>query len=177
MLSAVGSGGLWRPVTPVLLPCVGMPAEHESVLVDGVPIDIEIAPLIEALWARGIDTLNSCQDNTEDLYVWIEFASPVDASAFLTAVVGRASGWRSLYRRALREVDVPGGEWRYNLHPTNRGVEFVIEGDEVREHRVGPNAIDFSISIRFPRTDLATVLERLLASPPLDLQGPRPHSQ
>ena len=37
--------------------------DHPTVLVDGVPIDVEIAPLIKSLWERGIETLNSCQDN------------------------------------------------------------------------------------------------------------------
>jgi hypothetical protein len=41
-------------------------AQHDSVLIVGVPIDVEIAPLIEALWERGIETLNSCQDNGDN---------------------------------------------------------------------------------------------------------------
>jgi hypothetical protein len=143
-----------------------MPLNHATVLVEGVPIDADIAPLIEALWARGIETLNSCQDNTEDHYVWIEFASPLDASGFLNNVVGRASGWRSMYRRAMLEFDVSGGEWRYAIHPMNLGIEQTLVGDEVRERRIGPNDIDFSVSIRFPRTDLPTVMQRVLASRP-----------
>jgi hypothetical protein len=55
------------------------------VLVTGVPIDVEIAPLTEALWERGIETLNSCQDNGDNHQVWIEFATPDDASRFLNA--------------------------------------------------------------------------------------------
>jgi hypothetical protein len=143
-----------------------MPFDHPTVLVDGVAIDVEIAPLIEALWARGIETLNSCQDNTDDHYVWVEFASPLDASAFLNNVVGRASGWRSMYRRAMLEFEVPGGEWRYAIHPLNLGIEQTLLGDEMHERRIGPNDIDFSVSIRFPRGDLATVTRRLLASRP-----------
>src|SRR5256885_17250267 len=66
---------------------------HATVLVDGVPIDAEIAPLIEALWARGLETLNSCQDNGDEHWVWVEFATAADASLFLNAVLGRLGGW------------------------------------------------------------------------------------
>jgi hypothetical protein len=149
-----------------------MPFDHSTVLVEGVPIDADIAPLIEALWARGIETRNSCQDNTDDHYVWIEFASPLDASGFLNNVVGRASGWRSMYRRAMLEFDVPGGEWRYAIHPMNLGIEQTLVGDEVHERRIGPNDIDFSVSIRFPRSDLPTVMQRLLASRPQPMLSP-----
>ena len=40
--------------------------DHATVLVDGVAIDVEIAPLIKVLWERGIETLNSCQDNGDN---------------------------------------------------------------------------------------------------------------
>ncbi len=140
--------------------------DHPTVLVDGVPIDVEIAPLIEALWERGIDTLNSCQDNGENHSVWIEFASPPDASNFLNIVIGRLGDYRTLYGRALgTTMDTPDA-WTYAVLPMNYGIEESIVDDEVRERRIGQNDVDFFISIRFPRRDLAVVLRRLQASPP-----------
>jgi hypothetical protein len=141
---------------------------HPSVLLDGVPIDVEIAPLIRALWDRGIETSNSCQDNTDDHFVWVEFASAADASAFLDIVVGsRIGGWRSLYRRAMADVHDVNGTWRYAVNPVNFGVDEDIIDDEVHERRIGPNDIDFFVSIRFPKRDLAAILRRLRARPAL----------
>ena len=39
--------------------------EHEG---RSIPIDVGIAPLIEALWARGIQTTGSCQDWDADVF-------------------------------------------------------------------------------------------------------------
>lgn len=41
----------------------GDPCEspHETVVIDEIPLDSKIAPLIEFLWSNGIQTLNSCQ--------------------------------------------------------------------------------------------------------------------
>jgi hypothetical protein len=136
-------------------------AEHDTVLIQGIPIDVEIAPLIEALWLRDIDTLNSCQNNGDNHQVWIEFATPFDASRFLNAVVGRLGDFRTLYGRAMgTTMDTPD-VWTYAAHPWNYGIEESIIDDEVHERRIGPNEVDFSISIRFPRRDLAPVLRRL----------------
>jgi hypothetical protein len=137
-------------------------SEHDTVLVDGVPIDYEIAPLIEALWERGIDTLNSCQDNGPGHKVWIEFATAYDAMRFLNAVIGRLGDYRTLYGRAMgTTMDTPGA-WTYAVLPHNYGIEELIIDDELEERRIGPNDVDFAISIRFPRRDLAPVLKRLL---------------
>jgi hypothetical protein len=50
---------------------------------DEVEIDIEIVPLIRALWALGLETMNCCQDNHG--YIWIEFP-PDHAQVFMNAV-------------------------------------------------------------------------------------------
>ena len=155
---------------PVLLAppdqSVNFDGEHPTVLVDDVPIDEDIAPLIEALWQRGIETLNSCQDNGDNHWVWIEFATPLDASKFLNAAIGRFGDHRTLYGRAMgTSMDTPDA-WTYQVFPMNYGIEESIVDDEVQERRIGPNDVDFSISIRFPRRDLSTVLRRLMASPP-----------
>jgi hypothetical protein len=140
--------------------------QHPTVLVDGVAIDVEIAPLVEAIWNLDIETLNSCQDNGDNHYVWLEFATPYDASRFLNAVIGRLGDHRTLYGRAMgTTMDTPD-VWSYAVLPTNYGIEESLINDAVHEHRIGPNDVDFSISIRFPRRDLPAVLRRLQASPP-----------
>ena len=140
--------------------------DHATVLVDGVAIDVEIAPLIKVLWERGIETLNSCQDSGDNHWVWIEFATPLDASKFLNAAIGRFGDHRTLYGRAMgTSMDTPDA-WTYQVFPVNYGIEESIVDDEVQERRIGPNDVDFSISIRFPRRDMSTVLRHLTASPP-----------
>ena len=130
-------------------------------LIDGVPIDADIAPLITALWKSGIDTLNSCQDNGPDHQVWIEFATAYDASRFLNAVIGRFGNDRTVYGRAMgTAMDTPDA-WTYAVFPHNFGIDEQIIDDELVERRIGPNDVDFSISIRFPRRDFAPILRRL----------------
>ncbi len=139
---------------------------HPTLLIDGVAIDVEIAPLIKALWDSGIETFNSCQDNGDEHCIWIEFATPADASKFLNAVIGRLGNDRTLYGRAMgTAMDTPDA-WTYQVFPMNYGIEESILDDEVEERRIGPNDVDFAISIRFPRRDLPVVLRRLTASLP-----------
>src|SRR4051812_11598389 len=51
----------------------------------GVEIDVDIAPLIEALWQLGVRTVESCQESQPG-FVWIAFANAADALDFLRAV-------------------------------------------------------------------------------------------
>jgi hypothetical protein len=98
--------------------------------------------------------------------VWIEFATPYDASRFLNVVIGRRGDYRTLFGRAMgTTMDTPD-VWTYAICPTNYGIDELIVDDEVDEHRIGPNEIDFFVSIRFPRRDLPAVLRRLTATPP-----------
>lgn len=58
-----------------------------------VDIDAGMAPLIEALWAAGMGTLNSCQDRSEEAtpkpgIAWIQFASAGSFETFLDVVQG-----------------------------------------------------------------------------------------
>src|SRR5437773_4458721 len=71
--------------------------EHPTVELEGVAIDVEIAPLIELLWDLNIDTMNSCQNNHGR--VWLEFASPPDAEMFLNTVATYEDDIDSLYNR------------------------------------------------------------------------------
>jgi hypothetical protein len=142
-------------------------------------IDEELAPLILALWQAGIDTVNCCQENFPGI-AWIEFLSTHDAKEFLDRVAvypdeedyRRANGPETLYDRVIGRGSE--GDWRYDLHPFDFGVDEEIVNDEVVETCIGPADFEFSVSIRFPRTDIPLILERLsggdalfsLTSPP-----------
>src|SRR3954454_20098625 len=50
----------------------GMEHHHDYIELEHngqtIPIDVGIAPVIEALWARGIETTGSCEDWTADVF-------------------------------------------------------------------------------------------------------------
>jgi hypothetical protein len=127
-------------------------------------VDKGLAPLILALWKLDIDTCNSCQENMPGI-AWIEFLTSMDAEEFLNIVAvhpeefDAAPSCETMYDRIVgcgTEDD-----WQYDAHAFNYGVDEEIVGDEVGETPIGPTDFGFSISIRFPRTDLPLIQERL----------------
>src|SRR5262249_2367180 len=114
-------------------------------------VDEELAPLILALWHADLDTCNSCQENFPGI-TWIEFTTPEDAMQFLDLVADYPKGRRS--RRTLYSRIVgcgSDGDWQYDIHPHNWGVEQDVVGDKVVETCIGLPDFDFSVSIRFPK--------------------------
>jgi hypothetical protein len=140
---------------------VGRPHPTVSVEAPGqgmIGIDVDIAPLLELLWARGVETVQSCQESMPGM-VWIAFEAPDHAMAFLKAVgldeqaVAEADfdDYDSFVVRALNpEIASPGGscgplsswEWRWSALPI-------------------PGAETFAIAVDFPRADLPELLNRL----------------
>ncbi len=63
---------------------------HPTVFVKWVDseaqVDVLLAPLILALWKKGIRTHASCQDEDRKGTVWIRFPSGIDALAFVKFV-------------------------------------------------------------------------------------------
>jgi hypothetical protein len=103
----------------------------------------------------------SCQEN-EPGVVWIMFSSVQDAERFLPVVFtddGSEQDQFDLWGRALHWSDGSAngpGTWEWTI-----GVDY-----EERGRRPGParGPIDpyFSVSVRFPQSDLPTLRERLL---------------
>ena len=144
-------------------------AMHKTVLVrwgeDEAQIDVEIAPLIREIWKAGVFTRNSCQEDRPG-WVWIEFGNAFEAERFLNivAVYDRESG--SLYNRIRQAWGTCDGEsddaWEYDAHPWDLAVKReLIDDDYIEEFCEGPSEFFFRFSIRFPRTDLPKVLERV----------------
>ncbi len=142
---------------------IGAGRRHATVPVEApglglIDIDVDIAPLLERLWARGVETVQSCQESMPGM-VWIAFEAPEHAMAFLEAVgldeqaVAEADfdDFDSFVVRALNpEIASPGGscgplsswEWRWSALPV-------------------PGAGTFAIAVDFPRADLPELLSRL----------------
>ena len=138
-------------------------------------VDEEMAPLILALWRAGIATRLSCQENQPGI-AWIAFATPEDARKFLNRVavypdpadlregdgrtyVGNVPFWETLYGRITGCGDE--GNWDYRVWVDDFGVSEELVGDELGTTHVGPADFEFNVSIRFPRTDMPLILERL----------------
>jgi hypothetical protein len=127
-------------------------------------IDLEIAPLIEQIWIAGIETYMSCQEDGWGK-VWIAFHELEDLVRFLNAVAEYQSGPDTLYNRMnpnLRCED-PDLEWIYDMHPDDLAF---LEGDPCGEESTEPRYegspdFFFTFSVRFPPSDLPTVLERM----------------
>jgi hypothetical protein len=128
-------------------------------------VDVEIAPLIKELWRAGVDTVMSCQDNTAGR-VWIQFFSSQSLERFLNIVGEYEEGEGSLYDRIQSADDCTTrpdrGGWWYSLCPSD------VACDEEDDHDEEAGADEWlepqfaaCLSVRFPRADLPTVLQRL----------------
>lgn len=148
-----------------------MNTEHKQVLVKhdliSLVVDEGIAPLFERLLRLNIKTLNSCEDNVPSGWIWIEFLSAYQAERFLNIVAKYSGETKSLYNKICQSWSVGANNWddenfwKYTANPTDYGVEKSIEEDCVVETFKNPGLIRLAISIRFPKTDLAEVLENL----------------
>src|SRR5215469_241505 len=165
--------------TPGATPVRGPLATHQQARVAWqgreAEVDEELAPLIQALWKAGIDTLLSCQENRPGV-AWICFPTARDAKNFLDAVavypdrkdlrtvggrlyVGDVPFWETLYGRITGcGTD---GDWQYDVNVDNWGVDEDLVNGEVVQTCIGPADFEFSVSVRFPRTDLPLILDRL----------------
>lgn len=131
-------------------------------------IDEGIAPLIEELWKADIETFNSCQENKPGI-IWIQFASPEDASRSLDIVAQYEDGVDTLYNRAriawapFDDKDMTAPFWEYAILPEDMAMveEYDENEDLIEESHMGKPCFTFSVSIRFPVADYAVILERM----------------
>ena len=119
-----------------------------------VSIDEKIVDLIKAIWAKGIDTINSCQKN-EGL-IWIEFATVFDAERFINILR------KPLYDMPFDYADwffsrIEGGEGDY-LKPWKHTANIWDFGEVIDDTYYNKQPEFFSISTRFPVEDYKRVL-------------------
>lgn len=111
-------------------------------------MDVDLADVIAALWARGIDTEQSCQEHRPGT-VWVAFPTADDALAFCRAVGLDDEADDDLTYRALApDVASPDStrplawEWDWSAKPE-------------------PSLDAVAVAVEFPRSDLPAVRERL----------------
>lgn len=89
---------------------------HPQVDVNGVLVDEGMAPLLCAMWARGIKTCLSCQENKPGI-AWIAFLTPQDVRKFHDTALEKASP--DLTSAILRQSSNPPhpykGFWDYTF--------------------------------------------------------------
>lgn len=141
-----------------------MPRNHRQVTVSAngmtADVDEDLAGLIPALWKADILTVMSCQDNVPAGYVWLMFASAIDAEMFVDMVVqGFDEELDSLWSRAYGENDLEG-DWFMRVGPRDDFAYLEDVGDDdVRWVSEGRPRCRLEVSVRFPRTDLLAVLQ------------------
>jgi hypothetical protein len=127
-------------------------------------IDKGIAPLIHELWKAGLLTFNSCEENRPG-WMWIRFAHVAAAEKFLDIVARYEEGMDTLYNR-IRGWWQPdegklSGRWEYDALLVDLAVEETERDGDIEELCAGPSDFVFSLSVRFPRSDFPTLLERM----------------
>ena len=131
-------------------------------------IDEKIAPLIKLIWQSGIYTLNCCENNVPEDWVWIEFMSVDDAELFLNLVARYSDDMdNSMYHRIRNVWDAQESmQWKYQVHLDDLGVDFSIDDndDSYKETFSGEHTFNFTMSVRFPQSDLPEVFKNLKES-------------
>jgi hypothetical protein len=149
---------------------------HKQVLVEvgdmAAEVDEGLAPLIRELWRAGIHTTMSCQENRPGI-AWIQFASAPDAEEFLSMVGEYEDGIDSLYSRINPRclplcpehcAELEAKLWEYDVFAEDFGLEEDIDddGNSVEEWHNGDTYFNLFVSIRFPVTDIPTLVERMV---------------
>lgn len=132
---------------------------------DGISgdIDLKIVPLIKKLWELGLETINSCEDNVPEGWVWIQFASPYEATKFLDIVAKYNEDSDSMYNRIRQAWESSDDSlfWKYDVLPVDCGVEETLVDEEIEEKFTGKSDFVFTFSIRFPQSDLKEIMKNL----------------
>ena len=67
---------------------------HKTIDLNGIPIDINIADLIQLLWDKGYITSGCCESAYKDL-VWIQFTGKTEAINFVSHLFEVSEGFQN----------------------------------------------------------------------------------
>lgn len=60
--------------------------KHQTKKLNDIDIDCKIYKLIKLIWESDIETVNSCENNVPDGFIWIEFSTYIDFYRFMDIV-------------------------------------------------------------------------------------------
>lgn len=160
-----------------------VPVPHPA---GGTPLDIDtlLVPVIRALWALGIDTVDSCQDIGEALKSrfadvpgkagWVSaregraeigFASTGDAEMFMNAIVAAGQRDDDFHFRATHWAAPRCWEWSVSMLDTGlieaAQDEDMTEDDLESTEVVPPEFLSMWPQVYLPTSDLPEVARRL----------------
>jgi hypothetical protein len=130
-------------------------------------IDAEIAPLVGALWQRGILTQWSCQDVSDSEAdesrrgtAMLAFPDTENAVAFLNATTVFEPGGMTLYNRMTCQGCRGVGCWGFEVYPMDAAYSWRSDS------YAGSGRPDyyFRITVFFPATDIPVLVARLEGS-------------
>lgn len=141
---------------------------HQTVLVElgrrRAVVDELIAPLVRELWIADISTTMSCQGEPQGM-IWIAFDDAAMLTRFLNVVAEFEADPNSLYNRICRQfpVDDEDRVWEFGLLPDDAA--FCPEESDGENPKLvvrgAPTDVFLLMSVRFPRSDLELVLQRV----------------
>jgi len=142
---------------------VGQEAHHRTVTVTyrgiTVPVDTQLASLLEMLWRFGVRTSGSCQRGYRR-FAYITFDTGSDAEVFLGLVARHERGKDSLSRR------LPG-HWAATEHQRHRrGLwSYSVSIHPAREPApLWSVNLEAAITVFFPPADIPEITKRVAAS-------------
>lgn len=165
------------PIARVLARLGGVRTHPATTVAHGAliaEVDLELAPLILEIWKAGITTIHSCQDVGENIAGLAErlphlaglvgrergrasigFPDSPSALAFLEALAN-AGACDPFYERMLHWA-APDA-WQVAVAVRDEGLRAGEPGSATPPSRLAP----VSFQVRFPRSDVGQVLERMV---------------
>lgn len=110
-----------------------------------IDIDKGISSLIESLWLNDISTVNSCENNNPNNFVWIEFYSSDDLEKFISIVFTDANEDEEIYERAFYPSRTD--RWYYDIFSLH-----IPDGNP---------PVCVCISLQFPQKDYDFIVKKL----------------
>jgi hypothetical protein len=116
-------------------------------------IDRKIAPLISEIWRLGLSTLNSCENNVPQDYMWIEFADEASLRQFVTIVLTNESEQSDLGKKVLGYSYGYPNAWQITI-------SYGYDDDDETMSCPRVSTIEGYFHVRFPSSDYDTILEK-----------------
>jgi hypothetical protein len=139
---------------------------HETVVLsrpNGAKCDIDcgIAELVGYLWACGINTENSCEDNVPTNYVWISFSTEEDITKFLNVLFVGIDRSNDIYERACLAYPYAKNAWLYDkcLNDDSDDLNYNSDTDS-NSYSLTVKYIYLTTSVRFPNCDYDWITKR-----------------
>lgn len=128
-------------------------------------VDCGIAPLVEALWQRGMMTTLSCENNVPKGFVWIQFDGINSAAKFMDRIFHHCFDDKKFGIRALGKSKTKEDRhlnWIHEYHVKSNSKRLHDSSWEDKRHGLGWWSSKFNLYTRFLRSSRGQQQERVL---------------